>query len=98
MFIDLGENEEGLMRARDCLEKYLMMRLHKVAWKAVVDMERDKHLNLRIKQLKFLTPEVCHLSLFHFYAVTVILSYACIPELGYQTSVHECRATITGSR
>jgi hypothetical protein len=54
----VAKDKDVLVVARDYLERYVMKRIAALAFKAVEDVKADEELFMRMKCLKFLTPEV----------------------------------------
>lgn len=52
------ESEERVISSRDCLETYVMTRLHTIAFASVARKNDDEALYKRLKALSFITPRV----------------------------------------
>lgn len=55
----LGESEERLHSARQCLEKYVFTVIGNIAFKIVECPVEDEILTRRMRTLSFITAEVC---------------------------------------
>jgi hypothetical protein len=51
------ENEDRIMSARDCLERYVMNRIAEVAFKSVENIEDDNTVSKRMQLLSFIGPD-----------------------------------------
>lgn len=54
----IDDSEEKIHSSRDCLERYVMNHIGKLAYSTVMDEEKDKLILRRMKLLSFVTPDV----------------------------------------